>query len=416
VRALRYAFLEATPESLDVSSDRLIEMPAPDSLPPLSEQERNAMRSYIQRAEVRLSTMHRVAVGFISGAGLLFLFPVFFKDAILLIIRELLNYQPPAPPIAGTGGIAVIVAMYLCVLYPLGLSLGIPAIALVVLIKDIVRFYFSGHTSGYPEDFFNPRFILSGVGFSPDESESVKNRVMAHQYGSDLINFVLPHDEKKSAYFSDLLDPELRIVPKSRKITRLVERGVVSLPNVKSVTALGPDDVVCIEGNGDAARISHPERRVKEIDRFNAALGLAGFLDRPLHEEVAKSEVSLVRHSLNLRRLVLRYAQALLIFVWTMTVSFAMLPFVQDTHHRFPTLTVYAVGYTIWSMVMPFVVQLPIYWLVRLSDEKIRRSAVEDLQRRDSVESFEKQVKLACFISLATSLAAVGLSLWLHLN
>lgn len=38
---------------------------------------RNAMRAFLQRSEVRLSTMHRIANAFLSGAGLLVLFPVF---------------------------------------------------------------------------------------------------------------------------------------------------------------------------------------------------------------------------------------------------------------------------------------------------------------------------------------------------
>src|SRR5690606_8520058 len=52
--------------------------------------ERNAMRAFLQRSEVRISTIHRVAVGFLSGAGLLFLFPVFLKDGVLTLITALL--------------------------------------------------------------------------------------------------------------------------------------------------------------------------------------------------------------------------------------------------------------------------------------------------------------------------------------
>ncbi len=42
-------------------------------------EEHAAMRAYLQRAEVRLSTMHRVAGVLLNGAGLLFLFPVLLK-------------------------------------------------------------------------------------------------------------------------------------------------------------------------------------------------------------------------------------------------------------------------------------------------------------------------------------------------
>src|SRR4051794_10842436 len=92
--------------------------------------ERNAMRSYLQRSEVRLSTMHRVAVGFISGAGLLFLFPVFVKDGVLSIIRTLLSYTPTMQNPGQIGQTAGFILIYVCLLYPFVLSLSIPAVAL----------------------------------------------------------------------------------------------------------------------------------------------------------------------------------------------------------------------------------------------------------------------------------------------
>jgi hypothetical protein len=390
--------------------------------PPKSdEQERNALRAYLARAEVRLSTMHRVAVGFISGAGLLLLLPIFFKDATLSIVRALLNYTPTLPPTAGTGGVVLLVILYLFLMFPFLLSMSIPVIALILLIKDIVRFYFTGHAPGFPDDFFNPRFALSGVAFSPDESESAKARIMIHQYGSNLINFILPHDEKKSEYFSGLIDkPRRMIIPTTRKLPRLIYQDIAEIPSGKSLDTLEDNDVIRIKSlhhgtHGDLHILpeNYKDRTVKEIDRFNAALGLAGFLERPLYEEAAKSEVSLVRHAINLRRLVLRYAQALLIFLWTMGIAFAILPFL-ELPKRFPTLTIFAVGYLIWSLFTPFVVGLPVYWLVRLSHRPRRSAALRELRKHDDLEYFENKVRLACYFAVITSVLAVGLSVWLN--
>ncbi len=58
----------------------------------LTTDERNAMRAYLGRAEVRLSTLHRIATAFIGGAGLLLLIPVFIKDAIDSIMQILLDH------------------------------------------------------------------------------------------------------------------------------------------------------------------------------------------------------------------------------------------------------------------------------------------------------------------------------------
>jgi hypothetical protein len=385
------------------------------ALPQTDDQERNALRAFLGRAEVRLSTMHRVAVGFISGAGLLLLLPIFFKDATLSIVRAVLGYTPTLPPTVGAGGIVFLVILYLFLLYPFILSLSIPIIALILLIKDIVRFYFTGHAPGFPDEFFNPRFALSGIAFSPDESERAKAAIMAAQYNSNLINFVLPHDEKKSEYFGELIDEKRMIIPVSRKLPRLVKMGIAEIPSGKPFEALTENDKVLIKAPANRHSGDHNERTVKEIDRFNAALGLAGFLERDLYEEAAKSEVSLVRHAINLRRLVLRYAQALLIFIWTMGVTLAMLPFL-ELPQRFPIPSVIAVGYLIWSLCTPFVVGLPVYWLVRLSSRPMRAAALREMRKHDGLADFENKVKLMCYFSLVTSILALGLSIWLHLS
>ncbi len=52
----------------------------------ISANEKIAMRAYLQRCEVRLSTMQRIAGVFLNGAGLLVLLPVFFKDAITNVL------------------------------------------------------------------------------------------------------------------------------------------------------------------------------------------------------------------------------------------------------------------------------------------------------------------------------------------
>lgn len=119
-------------------------------------EQRAAMRAYLQRAEVRLSTMHRVAGAFLNGAGLLFLFPVFLRDAFLIILGLVLTQ---------TGDIT-----RLAMLAMLVVTLGLPSWGFYLLIKDIVIFYFTAYHVGIHENFFRPRFILSGITRSPPTS------------------------------------------------------------------------------------------------------------------------------------------------------------------------------------------------------------------------------------------------------
>jgi hypothetical protein len=385
--------------------------------------ERNAMRSFLQRCEVRLSTMHRVAVGFISGAGLLLLLPVFLKDGVLTLITALLNYTPTLPTTLQSLDTIGVVALYLCLIYPFLLSLSLPAVALYLLLEDTVRFYFVGHPPTFSEEFFNPRFSLTGVAFSPDESEEVKARVLRHEYGTDLINFVISHADAHSRYYSNIIDkPRRLIVPSTRKLPRLLKAGVLEIAWDKPLEELKDEDRVRVQGtynnsDGDELLLNKPymERTVDEIDRFNAALGLAGFIERPLYQEVAKTEVSLVRHGLKLRRLVLRYFQAFLILVWTSLITFLMLPFLHDTTGRFPVPLVFAVAYLIWALLAPRIVQLPIIWLVSHPHDEMRRKAVRSFQKLDALQTFGKHAQLLCYGAVLTSLVALALGIMLKM-
>src|SRR5690349_8672679 len=130
---------------------------------PLTESERNAMRAYLQRCEVRLSTLHRIATAFIGGAGLLLLIPVFFKDAFDNLLSVMLSEMRNHFPAQGTLGIVLTVVLYICLLYPLFLSLIIPLYGVYLLLKDIIHFYFTIYTPGFPENILNPTFALTGV-------------------------------------------------------------------------------------------------------------------------------------------------------------------------------------------------------------------------------------------------------------
>ena len=49
-----------------------------------------AMRAFLQRCDVRLSTMHRVATALLSGAGILVLLPSVERDTVIQVVRALL--------------------------------------------------------------------------------------------------------------------------------------------------------------------------------------------------------------------------------------------------------------------------------------------------------------------------------------
>lgn len=343
---------------------------------PLSEAARNAMRSYLQRTEVRLSTLHRIAVAFISGAGLLLLLPVFFKDEITVLVRVFLNTILGEIMTLDGGAVLLHAALYLTLIFPFILSLAIPLYALYLLLKDVVHFYFTIYSPGFPSDLMTPTFALSGVGFSPDESPEAKRRILAYQYRhSSSINFAIPFSpERRKAYFDEIINgTERRILPETRTYDAVAATGALT-----------------------------EEIDPATVERFGAAFGLARALDRQLVEEVATSEISLVRHILYLRRLMLRYMKTLVMFIWTTLVTFIMLPFLQE--ERLPRFFILAAGYLLWAVLVMPVMRMPLNWIYRHL-----RGIPDDGQIDKQLTILEEQVQP--YIRAAVVSAGVALAL-----
>ncbi len=351
---------------------------------PLSDGERNAMRAYLQRCEVRLSTLHRIATAFIGGAGLLLLIPVFFKDAFDNLLSVMLTQIGNHFPGQGSIGLLLTGIMYLCLLYPLFLSLAIPLYGVYLLLKDIIHFYFTIYTPGFPENLLNPTFALTGVMFSTDEAPSGQREVMRYQYDATQMGFMIPFSqERKELYFDGIIaNTNQDIIPKTRRIDVLEEMNV--LPE-----------------NFDAAN----------VNRFNAALGIARAIDRTLAEEVAVTEMSLVRHVLYLRRLMLRYVKTLLMFIWTTVISFMILPFVKDSH--FSPFVMFGLGYVVWSLAVRWILDFPLYWIYRHRHSERSLEHVDPQLRlmQDVISPYGKLAIVSATIGLILAVLSLAVQL-----
>jgi len=348
-----------------------------------TESERNAMRAYLARVEVRLSNMYRVAGTFIGGAGLLVLFPIFFSQAI--------------PGLVGAFGLSNgSLAQSVLLFIPFSFSIGLPLYALYCLLRDLFHFYFVAHSPGFPTDLFNPRFALSGIAFSPDESPRVRKEVTLQEYSSDLIQFILPFGEAQARYCDSAIEGTYgRIIPVERRMEALERQGIIQRQP-------GSDQLLI---NTKPPEIQNPNA----VLRFNAALGLAGVRDSDLVTEVAKGEASLVRHAIGLRRLVLRYVKAMLMFIVTVLVTFLLMGLVADFPHW--SHLVMAIGYSVWSLVTPLAVRLPIRrWIYETSEPRSENVVGHDSQ----LVAFENIVLVTCSVAGASAILGLAVILSGH--
>jgi hypothetical protein len=342
---------------------------------PFTDAERNAMRAYLQRMEVRMSTLHRVATAFVGGAGLLLLTPIFFKEVVDgLIAVALANLTLPFDQLAPLANLGLSLLLFGALSYLIVLSLGIPMYSLYLLIKDIVHFYFSIYAPSFSSELVTPSFSLAAVAFSPDESPRAKDEVLRYQYTPGRMDFMLPFSEaKRRTYLDDLYAAtEGKIVPSSRaQIMHSFPTGLSEL----------------------------------DVRRFNTALGIARMQDRPLVEEVAITEMLLVRNIIYLRRLVLRYVKALSMFLWTTLVSFLMLPFLKD--ERLPIFVIFGGGYLLWSLGVLPIIRVPLHWIYRhRHDEHLATEHVDE-----QLTVLERRVEIFCQLGIAAAALAFVLSL-----
>jgi hypothetical protein len=346
----------------------------------VTEAERNAMRAYLQRTEVRLSTLHRIAVSFVSGAGLMILFPLFIKDEITGVLRVFINYSVGTLPTLAASEQTLAALAMIALFFPFVLSAVMPLYGLYLLLKDIIHFYFTIYTPGFPGSLFTPSFVLAGITFSPDESPEIKKRVYAYQYRKTAINFLIPFSaEKREKYFEETVEnTNGEIIPRSRQWHELLASEGLPV---------------------DADR--------KQVEHFNTAFGLARTLDRKLVEEVATTETSMVRHVLYLRRLVLRYVSTLMMFVWATLVAFIMLAFVSDD--RLPVFLLMGIGYAIWALFTLPIMHWPIHWIYRH-----RKGQVDQKHVDRQLTVFERQMQRFVYAAVALSVLGAVLSVGLY--
>ena len=67
------------------------DLPADDDASISDEESRVAMRAFLQRSEVRLSTIHRVAQALLGGSALILLLPLFLRDAFPKMMTVLIS-------------------------------------------------------------------------------------------------------------------------------------------------------------------------------------------------------------------------------------------------------------------------------------------------------------------------------------
>ncbi len=315
--------------------------------------ERAAMRAFLQRCEVRLSTVHRVATALLSGAGLMVLLPAIARDSIVSVIRTL---------VSGELDLA-----HICLLAAMVALLALPFAALWLVLRDLTLFYFHAqHVAHDGHDVFTPRFTLTGIRLPSDElGLAARNDLTTVRTSAANIDLLVPSNDLARSRIDRQLD---------------------------AYGGLGRHDV-----DGD-------------LGRAGGLFELTASRDRSLIEEVAKVEYGIARHILRVQVIVLRYVKALLAFLTTALAVFAAAAVLEDTTTIGPTEELWLVCITaIWAPSLVAVVTAPVRWLDQLlRAEGASRSAVADDPELTKVERLAIWAAGAAWLLVAVAAVAVA--------
>ncbi len=322
----------------------------PDDGPILTTDERAAARAFVARCEVRLSTFHRIAVGMLSGAGLLVVLPVVARDSVSGVLRSLLIDGIGAADIALVVGV---VAM-----------LAVPVVALWLLFADLTRFYFhANHLGGDGRDVFTPRFTLTSLQLPSDElSPATQKQLSASRTDPRIVELLVPANDRSR---------------------RRVDRQLQVYAGLDS----GNDDVT----------------------RARGLFELAASTSRPLLDEVAKVEHGMARHVLRLRGLVLRYVKALLALLTTALAVYAGDAIVAGLNPG-EGMTVsgsiaLAAVVLIWAPIVVVAVTSPVRWIENLMrDDGAPSTAVADDPDLTYVERVSLRIAAIGWIAAAATM------------
>jgi hypothetical protein len=339
------------------------------------------IRSFIQRGEVRLSTMHRVAGSFVSGAGLVVLLPFLLKDATAAMIefaaKALGSTGVSWQSLTSTWIVAFCVALYLTFL------------SLYFLLRDLIRFYFVPHAEN--QRLLFPRYAISALSYPAPMSDYTKQQILLALYSSKIYKFGM-HRNDRSIKFYELADRDYDFIkPKSRE-------------EYERLRSPGEDD----DSN---------ERHL-----YNVACGISGISERTLIEEAARLEASLVRHNTGLRGIVIRYAKALILTLWTAALIMFVIaiakPLLEDggvarqygVPYAVPLGAVFSIAFLIWSFVSTRFVKHPLYWISEMTDVKHTRTAIVD--HDPQFKQFESHVRWSSRIAWTCCLVSFASSVW----
>lgn len=266
-----------------------------------------AARAFLQRCEVRLSTLHRVATALLSGAGLMVLLPAVMRDQIAGVVGTLLDVDRSLPHVL----LAVVAAIVL----------ALPLVVLVVLLGDLTRFYFHAHhVQGAIGMVFVPRFTLTGLQIPSDElSDGAAAELRAARAAPATIELVVP--------------------PNATGRQRIDRR----------LAAYGLD---------------RPGAEQDDAARSAGVFELVASRSRSLADEVAKVEYGMTRHLLRLQVIVIRYVKSLLVFLVTALTVFAAAAVVARDERVGTGGQLWLAGiFAAWAPVATIAVSSPVRWV-----------------------------------------------------
>lgn len=267
--------------------------------------ERDAIRAYLQRAENRLAILNGIAMAFVGGAALIVLGPFLFKEIILSTIANVVR-------VPAASNLLVHWYFGLAFLCLMAVLLVLVLLILCTILRQVVRLYFLPPQHNTEGRVDLPRFVLWPITL-PTDDDSKFGKEEEQQNSGD----VEVSETKKAvlrAFFRHEFHLEI-ISSFISKANRQRHRDFVTSSFKHSLNGIR-ERFISKEFENDQIdeRVDPEDKPITTARMLNLFGSLAGVRDRTLLQEAARMEALLIRFHLQIRIVLIRYFQGLLIF------------------------------------------------------------------------------------------------------
>ncbi|MBK9748894.1 MAG: hypothetical protein IPO91_19230 [Chloroflexi bacterium] len=195
---------------------------------PITDQERNSLRAFLQRSEVRLSTIQRTMMMVVVLTSLVAVAAFVYSGQLGESSLSIATHVEDIYSSTDLSQVSIKILVTISLLIPTLIALFVISTFIYSITRDVVKFYFAVDTLGLHHSVVSPSLAMPGLSYPSDESATVKLEMLRKEMMPQYVSYVLTlNDQSRKWHFDPLIEATKgEIIDRTRSIQSLEELGI----------------------------------------------------------------------------------------------------------------------------------------------------------------------------------------------